>query len=71
MFECRKCHRTDSNIWFKNNKKEHLCYDCFMKESPIVDEGWRIIKETLDRNTEWVDLEEIDKREKGKRPHKV
>ena len=39
-----------------------VCSSCFVAESPIIDEGWRIVKDIMDNHMEWEDTHELERR---------
>lgn len=43
------------------------CSKCFVEESPLIDEGWRILKDAMDKNMEWEDVYAIERRRMSKR----
>ena len=53
MSACMKC-GVVSSLMFKQGDG-YLCSKCFMDTSPIIDEGWRILKEVMDKMIEWED----------------
>ena len=44
-----------------------VCPTCFVAESPIIDEAWRIVKDVLDNRMEWEDSHEIERRREWNR----
>lgn len=55
MNGCAICGNS-SPMLVKDASGKKICANCFVKESPIIDEGWRILKEAMDKNMEWVDM---------------
>lgn len=55
---CKVCNTAYS--FMVKRKGEYVCGTCFVDESPIIDEGWRILKEVIDSKMVWEDMTSIE-----------
>lgn len=60
MTGCEVC-GTSTSMLIKDKDGLKKCSVCFIKESPIIDEGWRILKDAMDNNIEWEDIHAMEK----------
>lgn len=58
---CAKC-GVSTPMLIKGEDGRKYCTACFVKSSPMIDEGWRIVKNVLDNHMEWEDSHEIERR---------
>lgn len=60
MVGCDIC-GINSPMLIKGEDGLKRCSGCFVIESPIIDEGWRILKDAMDNNMEWEDTHAIER----------
>ena len=60
MTGCEVCGAKTAMI-IKDKDGLKKCPVCFIKESPIIDEGWRILKDAMDNNMEWEDIHAMER----------
>jgi NMD protein affecting ribosome stability and mRNA decay len=65
---CAKC-GVSTPMLIKGADGQKLCSACFTKSSPMIDEGWRIVKSAMDNDMEWEDSHEIERRRARVRGH--
>jgi len=64
MKACSKCGSTGAVV---KSEGGYLCFSCFEKQSPFIDEAWRIISDVIKYGLIWVDSESIETRKRALR----
>lgn len=64
MSSCTKCGTSGKLI---KDDGVIYCWDCYAEKSPVIDETWRIIKQSLDHKMVWVDIDAAKRKPTGNR----